>query len=75
LPLLFVSQILNLKDKHLIIDLKQPHDNVPINMQNIYVTLFQLHSLDGLVILRDISIEDMCKAKFKKVSLEMTKPF
>jgi hypothetical protein len=32
---------------HLIIDLKQPLDNVPINMHNIYVTLSQLHSLDS----------------------------
>jgi hypothetical protein len=30
--------------------------------------------LDGLVILKDIFIEDICKAKFKKRSLEMTKP-
>jgi hypothetical protein len=51
---------------HLIIDLKQPPDNLPINMHNIYVTLSQLHSLDGLVILRDIFIEYICKAKFKK---------
>jgi hypothetical protein len=31
--------------------------------------------LDGLLILRDISIEDICKAIFKQGSLEMTKPF
>jgi hypothetical protein len=30
--------------------------------------------LDGLIILKDMSIEDICKAKFKKRSLEMTKP-
>jgi hypothetical protein len=30
--------------------------------------------LDGLVILRDISIKDICKAILKKGSLEMTKP-
>jgi hypothetical protein len=35
-------------------------------MHNIYVTLSQLRSLDGVVILKDISIEDICKAKFKK---------
>ncbi len=59
---------------HLIINLKQPLDNVPINMHNINVTLSQLRFLDWLVILRDISIEDICKAKLKKKSLEMTKP-
>jgi hypothetical protein len=31
--------------------------------------------LDGLVILRDISIKDICKTKFKKKSSKMTKPF
>ncbi len=51
---------------HLIINLKQSHDNVPIKMHNIYVTLSQLRSLDGLVILRDISIEDICKPNSKK---------
>jgi hypothetical protein len=59
---------------HLIIDLKKPLDNVPINMHNIYATLSQLQSLDGLVILKDISMKDICKAKFKKGSSEMTKP-
>jgi hypothetical protein len=55
-------------------DLKQPPDNIPINMDNIYVTLSRLHSVDGFIILKDISIEDIWKAKFKKGSLEMTKP-
>jgi hypothetical protein len=64
-----------LKDKHLIIDLKQTSNNVPINMHNIYVTLSQFHSLDGFVILRDISIKDICKAKLKKKkSSNITKP-
>jgi hypothetical protein len=31
--------------------------------------------LDGFVILKDISIENIYKAKFKKRSSEMTKPF
>ncbi len=30
--------------------------------------------MGGLIILRDISIEEICRAKFKKGSLEMTKP-
>jgi type IV secretory pathway VirB4 component len=34
-------------------------------MHNIDVTLSQLRSLDGLVILRDISIEDICKPNSK----------
>ncbi len=51
---------------HLIIDLKQPPDSILINVHNIYVTLSQLCSWDGLIILKGISIEDMCEAKFKK---------
>ncbi len=43
-------------------------------MHNIYVTLSQLCSLDGFVILRDIYLQKTCKTKFKKRSLEMTKP-
>jgi hypothetical protein len=41
-------------------------------MHNIYVTLSQLHSLDGFVILKDI--KDISKAKFKKRSSKITKP-
>jgi hypothetical protein len=59
---------------HLIINLKQPPNNVLINTHNIYVTLSQLRFSDGLVILKDISIKDICKAKFKKKSSKMTKP-
>jgi hypothetical protein len=44
-------------------------------MHNICVTLSQLHSLNGLVILRDIFIKDIHKAKFKKGSSKITKPF
>jgi hypothetical protein len=40
-------------------------------MHNIYVTLSSLHSLDGLIILRDISFK---KPKLKKGLLEMIKP-
>jgi hypothetical protein len=44
LPLAFAFCFTNFKFQrqtfdHLIIDLKQPPDNVPINMHNIYVTL------------------------------------
>jgi hypothetical protein len=44
-------------------------------MHNIYVTLSQLHFLDELVILRDISIKDILKPIFFKKSSEMIKPF
>jgi len=59
---------------HLIIGLKQPPNNVPISMHNIYVTLSRLCSLDGFIILRDIFIEYIYKAKFKKkVIKDLTK--
>jgi len=58
----------------LIIGVKQPPNGVPINMHNIYVTLSSLCSLGGLIILRDVSFQDICKPKFKKALLKMTKP-
>jgi ATP-dependent exoDNAse (exonuclease V) alpha subunit len=36
---------------NLIIDLQQPLDNVRLNMDNIYVTLSCLQSIDGLIVL------------------------
>jgi hypothetical protein len=42
------------------------------NMHNIYVTLLCLRSLNGLVILQDIIIQDIHKANFLKGSLHMT---
>jgi hypothetical protein len=43
-----------------------------------YVTFSHLHPLDGLIILRDITIQDMRKVNFKinlkKGSLEITTP-
>jgi hypothetical protein len=42
-------------------------------MDNIYVTLSHLHSLDRLVILRGITIQDIHKTSFKKRLLKMTK--
>ncbi len=41
-------------------------------MHNIYVTLLCLHSLNGLVHLWDIIIQDIDKANLKKGSLHMT---
>jgi hypothetical protein len=43
-------------------------------MDNIYVTLSHLHSLDRLVVLQDITIQDIHKTSFKKRLLKMTKP-
>ncbi len=59
---------------NLIIDLWQPLDNVHLNMHNIYVTLLCLRSIDGLIILRNITIQDICKTKFKKGFLEILEP-
>jgi hypothetical protein len=40
-------------------------------MHNIYVTLSQLHSLDGFIILKDISIEDICIKTHKNIEIPM----
>ncbi len=57
---------------HLIIDIYQPLDNVQLNMHNIYITLSCLHSIDGQIILRDITIQDISKTEFKfKGSIDM----
>jgi hypothetical protein len=58
--------------EHFIIDLCQPPNNVQLNMHNIYITLSRLYSLNGFVNLRNITIQDICKANFKIGSLEMT---
>jgi len=55
---------------HLIIDLHQPFDNVQLNMHNIYVILWCLWSIDGLIILWYINIQHIHKANFKKGSLK-----
>ncbi len=34
-------------------------------MHNIYITLSCLHSIDGLIILRDITIQDISKIELK----------
>ncbi len=39
---------------HLIINLKQPHNGVPMNMHNTYITLSCSCSLDGVIILKYI---------------------
>jgi hypothetical protein len=62
--------------EHLVINLRQPLDNVQLNMHNTYVTLSCLHLKNRLVILQDIiTIQDTCKAHFKNESLEMTTIF
>jgi hypothetical protein len=64
--------------EHLIIGLCQPPNSIQLYMHNMYVTFSCLHFLDGLIILRDITIKDIRKVNFKinlkKGSLEMTKP-
>jgi hypothetical protein len=64
--------------EHLIIGLCQPSDSIQLNMHNMYVTFSRLRSLNGLIILQDITIQDICKVNFKinlkKGSLEITAP-
>jgi hypothetical protein len=43
-------------------------------MHNMYVTLSCLCSFDGLIILQNITIQNIHKVNFKKGSLEMTTP-
>jgi hypothetical protein len=50
--------------EHLIIGLCQPPDSIQLNM-HMYVTLSCLRSINGLVILQDITIQDICKVNFK----------
>jgi hypothetical protein len=50
---------------HLTINVCQPSDDVRLNMHNIYITLSCLHSIDGLIILRDITIQDISKIELK----------
>ncbi len=59
---------------NLIIDLRQPLDNMRLNMHNIYVTLLCLQSIYGFIILQNIIIQDICNANFKKGSLKMLEP-
>jgi len=56
---------------NLIIDLWQPPDNVHLNVHNIYITLSPPQSIDGFIILQNITVQDVCKANFKKRSLKM----
>jgi hypothetical protein len=51
---------------HLIIDLHNSPNNVPLNMHNIYVTISHLCSIDGFVILKDITIQNIHDIKFNK---------
>jgi hypothetical protein len=55
---------------HLIINLYQPLDNVQLNMHNVYVMLPRLHSINGLIIIQDITIQDINITEFKKGSID-----
>ncbi len=44
--------------------------NVRLNMHNIYVTLSCLQSIDGFIILQNITMQEICKVNFKKRSLK-----
>jgi hypothetical protein len=44
----------------------QPPNNVHLNMHNIYITLSDLQSIDGLIILQNIIMQDINKTNFKK---------
>jgi len=72
-PNYMFHKLQNNKDKHLttIIDLCQSLYNVQLNMHNIYVISSHLCSIDGLIFLQDITIQDIHKANFKFFLLEM----
>jgi hypothetical protein len=59
---------------NLIVDFSKPPDRNPLTMHNIYVTLSRLRSSEGLVLLRDITIEDLQKAKYRDGALEYMNP-
>ena len=49
---------------NLIVDFYNPPDKHPITMHNIYVTLSRLHSISGLIILRDVKIKNLQNSKY-----------
>ena len=57
---------------NLIVDFSKPPYKNPLIMHNIYVTLSHLRSNKGLVLLQDIAIEDLKKAKYREGALEYT---
>jgi hypothetical protein len=44
------------------------------NVHNIYITLSRLHSIDGLIILQDLTIKVISKFEFKKWLIKMVTP-
>jgi hypothetical protein len=59
---------------NLIVDFSKSPDRNPLTMHNIYVTLSRLRSSEGLALLRDITIEDLQKAKYRDGALEYMNP-
>jgi hypothetical protein len=52
----------------LIVNLYKPPNHMTLTMHNIYVILSRLQSIEGLVIMRDIQIEDIQNINFQKGS-------
>ncbi len=76
LPLALVFCLTNFKaqGQTFNIDLRQSPNNVHLNMHHIYVTLSLLQSMDVLIILRNITMQNIRKVNFKIWSLEMLEP-
>jgi len=58
----------------LIVNLYNPLDHMALTMHNIYVILSRLQSMEGLVILRDIQIEDIQNINFRKGEMKYMNP-
>jgi hypothetical protein len=67
LPLALVFCLTNFKaqGQTFNIDLRQSPNNVHLNMHHIYVTLSLLQSMDVLIILRNITMQNIRKVNFK----------
>ncbi len=56
------------------VDLYKPLDHMALTMHNIYVILLHLRSIEGLVILRDIQIEDIQNINFREGAMKYMNP-
>jgi hypothetical protein len=57
----------------LIVDLYKPQHHMASNMHNMHVILSHLRSIEGLVILRDIQIEDIQNINFQEGAMNCHK--
>jgi hypothetical protein len=57
-----------------IVDLYKPLDHMALTMHNVYVILLHLQSIEGLVILWDIQIEDIQNINFWEGAMKYMNP-